>query len=121
MKFLLTVLSLSFLSLSGYGQSRDEIIEDFIEQRKKMMEQMIEMFHDDFNGDSFFQDDFDPFDSFSNMKSFSGVGSQIKIEEKYEEDGTISLIITPQKDNLSLDIKTCLKILFTCISKTSSL
>lgn len=96
--FLMTQFSLAF------SQTKEDLVKKFMQERRKMMEQMINMFQDDFSGgDNFFSDDFDPFDS---LKSFKGEGENIKIEEKYEKDGSISLVITPLKENITFDIKT---------------
>ena len=75
-------------SICSYAQTREEMMEEFMRERNKMMKQMIQMFQDDFNNDDFFQDDFDPFGS---NKSFKGIGSNVDIEEKYEKDGSISI------------------------------
>ena len=100
------ILGLLFIlnSTLAFSQTREEMIEQFMRERKEMMKQMMKMFRDDFSGmDNFFEDDFDPFDS---MKSFKGGGTNVEIEEKYEDDGSISIIITPKSENISLDIKT---------------
>ncbi len=103
MKVLGSLLTL-ILCLNVHAQSRDEILEEFLKERKKMMESIMKMFEEDSHfGDSFFDDDFDPF---KGMKSFKGTGQKIDIEEKYEEDGSISILITPKQENMSLDIQT---------------
>jgi HSP20 family molecular chaperone IbpA len=97
------IILLSLLSLSAFGQTREEILQEFMKERKQMMQQMIQMFQDDFGGDDILSDKMDPFGS---NKSFKGAGSSVEIEEKYETDGSISIIITPKKENMALDIQT---------------
>jgi hypothetical protein len=102
MKGLISLIIL-FISFNVLSQTREEIVEQFMKERKQMMEQMIKIFQDDFNNDDFFKDDIDPFKKGSSFKSF---GTNVLIEEKYENDGSISIIITPKTQNMSLDIQT---------------
>jgi HSP20 family molecular chaperone IbpA len=101
----LFILCTFILSLNVYAQSREEIIEEFMRERSKMMEEIQKMFQDDFSGgDSFFGDS--DIDSLFDQRSFSGGSSDVKVEQKYEEDGSISILITPQSKNVNLDINT---------------
>jgi len=95
----------------SYAQkSHDELIQDFLNQRNNMMEEVMKAFDDD----SFFDDDFDNKNLFDQIKKqefkgFSGfntTGKNVKIEEKIERDGTIIILITPANDNVKLDIET---------------
>ena len=98
--FLFMIPSLSF------AQTRDEMIKNFMEQRKQMMKQMIQMFQDDFSNDSFFNDDFDPFSGMGQMKSFNKQGNSVEIKEEYKKDGTIEYTVIPKDKNMTLDIQT---------------
>ena len=93
------------LSLNVYSQTREELIEEFKRERAKMMKEIQKMFQDDFSGGDSFFDDSD-LDSLFDQRSFSGGSSNVKVEQKYEEDGSISILITPQNENVSLDIST---------------
>jgi HSP20 family molecular chaperone IbpA len=107
-KFFFIVLC--FFSLSSWAQDADEIVQQFLEQRKKMMEQIMKAFDDD----DFFKQDFlddKMFESirkqgFEGFKNFKSTGNNIKVEERIEKDGSISVLITPQKKNMKLDIQT---------------
>ncbi len=92
-----------FISLNIFAQTREELLEEFMKERDKMMRDIMKMFQDDFNNDSFFNDDMDPFSGFEHFKGRSG---GVEIEEKYEKDGSLSIIITPLNENMDLDIKT---------------
>ena len=84
----------------------------FIEQRKKMIEGIMKAFDDD----EFFKGDADAFDDkmfdqirkqgFRGFQGFNSSGNNVKVEEKIEEDGSISVIITPKSKNIKLDIQT---------------
>jgi HSP20 family molecular chaperone IbpA len=93
----------SVFSFNAYTQTREELIEEFMKERRKMMKQMVQMFQDDFNQDDFFKDDIAPF---GKQKSYKSSGSSVEIQEKYEEDGSISIIIIPKRENMALDIQT---------------
>lgn len=102
---------MGFIGASAFAQdSHDEIIQKFLEQRKKMMEDIMKAFDDDeFFKDDFFQDDL--FESLrqhglGGFKGFQGGGENVKVEERMEKDGSISVVITPQNENTQLDIVT---------------
>lgn len=105
MKSLFLILSFLFILPVCAEPSHNEIIEKFLNQRKKMMESLMKAFDDD----DFFKEDFfsdkDLFDSFK-FKGFQGQGDNVKIEEVMEKDGTISLFITPLNKDTNLDINT---------------
>lgn len=100
---LIFVLFLSVMTLNSYSQNKthSEMLEDFLQQRKKMMEEMMKAFEDD----DFFKDDFLG-DSFRNLKGFSGMGEKIKIEQNQKSDGKIEVVITPLQENIDMDIQT---------------
>ncbi len=102
-KILLMFMTVYLSGMSGVAlsQTREEILKDFMEQRKKMMESMMDLMND-----SFEQDFFDMDDSFGRLQGFKGVGNNVSVEEKYEQDGTISILIKPENENVNLDIKT---------------
>jgi hypothetical protein len=105
MEFVMRVLSYVFVFLLSFNllaQTRDETLKQFMQERKIMMQQMMQLLQDDFDND-FFSDEADPFFGGS---SFKGKGKSIELEEKYEDDGSISIIITPKKENMNLDITT---------------
>ena len=103
MKFLIFFL-LSLSSLA-FGQTQDQVNERIREIRSRMMEEMNKMFDDDsFMSDDFFGSNMHPFDNINRLKR-SG-GQNVTIEEKNEKDGSISVLITPQNKNVSLDIST---------------
>ena len=108
MKFILFI----FIALTPitYAQnSHDEIIQRFLDQHKKMMKDIMKAFDDD----EFFNDDFFKDDMFESLKrhglgaykGFTCSGDNIKVEERMEKDGTISVVITPQNKNTNLDIE----------------
>jgi len=104
MKKLFFVFTVLF-SLSVVAQTREELIEEFRKERAKMMEEIQKMFQDDFSGaDSFFGDS--DMDSLFDQRSFSGGSSNVQVEQKYEKDGSIAIVITPQNENVQLDIST---------------
>lgn len=90
--------------------SHDEIIQRFLEQRKKMMEEMMRAFGDD----GFFSDDFDDNKVFEALKNngvggfgqFKSMGQNVTVEEKMQNDGSIDVIITPKSENVDLNIET---------------
>lgn len=98
-------------SLNAWAQkSHDEILQDFLKQRRAMMEQMMKAFDDD----AFFNDDFDDdklFDALQKhgiggFKGFNSSGKNVKVEENVKKDGSIDVLITPLKKNVKLDIQT---------------
>lgn len=106
--FLIFIL---LISSSVFAQkSHDELLQDFLKQRKAMMEQMMKAFNDD----DFFKDDFDDDGMFEALKqnglqgfrNFHSQGGNVKIEEKAQQDGSIDVLITPQNENIKLDIQT---------------
>jgi HSP20 family molecular chaperone IbpA len=109
-KFLFSFI-LILNSFSSYAQkSHDELIQEFLNQRQQMMEEVMKAFDDD----SFFDDDFDDKSIFDQIqkqgfKDFGGLsrtGRNVKVEEKIESDGTINILITPVNENVKLDIET---------------
>lgn len=106
MKKLIIVFLIFATSFPLFAQmDHNQIIERFLDQRKKMMEEIMKAFDDDsFFKDDFFDDD-KIFDSFK-FQGFRGSGENVKIEEVMEKDGTISIFITPLNQNQKLDIKT---------------
>jgi HSP20 family molecular chaperone IbpA len=109
-KYLFFFILLFNSSFSYAQKSHDELIQEFLNQRKNMMEEVMKAFDDD----SFFEDDFDNknlFDQirkqgFKDFNGFNKTGKNIKVEEKIERDGTILILITPANDNVKLDIET---------------
>jgi len=105
---MLKFIFLLLLSQFTYAQqSHDEIIQRFIEQRKQMIEEMTKAFDDD----AFFSDDFKAdqlFDSIqkSGIAGFKSGERNVKVEEKVKDDGSIDVVITPQSENVNLDIET---------------
>lgn len=108
MKFLFVLILL--FSATVFSQDADEVIQQFLEQRKQMMEQIMKAFDDDdfFKGDAFDDQMFDQIrkHGLGGFHGFNSTGHNVKVEEKVEKDGTISVIITPQNKNLKVDIKT---------------
>lgn len=104
----LILVFIMLFSFNTYAQ--DAVIQQFLEQRKKMMEEIMNAFEDD----EFFKDDFSDdglFDSirkhgFKGIRGFKSSGNNVKIEERIEKDGSISVVITPNNKNIKLDIKT---------------
>lgn len=101
----------TIISLEAFGQkTHDELIQEFLEQRKQMMEKVMKAFDDD----SFFDDDFDDsglFDQirkqgFKGFNGFNSSGNNVKIVEKVEDDGSMSILITPKNESVKLDIET---------------
>lgn len=109
MKKLIFLIPL-LLAGQSFGQSHDEILQRFLEQRKRMMEEIMKAFDDD----KFFQDDFftdDLIEDFRNQglggfKGFKGAGEHISVEEKMQKDGSIDVVITPKNKDTKLDIET---------------
>lgn len=108
MKFIL-VLSMLFTT-NLFAQDADEVIQKFLEQRKQMMEEIMKAFDDDdfFKGDAFDDKMFDQLrkHGLGGFHGFNSIGHNVKVEEKVEKDGSISVIITPQNKNMKVDIKT---------------
>lgn len=115
MKRFLKTLCLIALMTTGASpamaqNSHDEIIQKFLEQRKRMMEDIMKAFDDD----EFFKDDFFKDDMFESLrqhglgafKGFYGGGNNISVEEKMEKDGSITVTITPKNKDINLDIVT---------------
>lgn len=106
MKKLIASLLIFMTSFHLFAQAdHNQIIERFLNQRKKMMEEIMKAFDDDSFFKSDFFDDDKIFDSFK-FQGFKGSGENVKIEEVMEQDGTISIYITPLNKNQKLDIKT---------------
>lgn len=101
----LLTFALLLISFSSFSQTRDEIIEEFRQERSKMMKEIMKMFKDDdFMQDDFFGSDMHPFDNIERLKKIGG--ENIAIEERSEKDGSISIIITPKSKDISIDIST---------------
>ena len=109
-KYLL--LSLLITSQSLWAQkSHDEILQEFLKQRQKMMEEMMRAFDDD---DFFKDNDFGGDKVFQQLKkhgiggfgSFKTEGQNVSVEEKIKKDGSIDIIITPKNENINLNIET---------------
>tara|TARA_Y100000385_G_scaffold265208_1_gene299288 strand:+ start:254 stop:880 length:627 start_codon:yes stop_codon:yes gene_type:complete len=112
-KLILLIIS-SFFVLQSFAQQPDDadkIVQQFLEQRKKMMEEVMKAFDDD----EFFKRGDDSFDDkmfdqirkhgFRGFQGFSSSGNNVKVEERVEKDGSISVIITPKNEKIKLDIK----------------
>ena len=97
-------------SLSLAQKSQEELIQDFLNQRQQMMEEVMKAFDDD----SFFEEDFDDKNLFDQIqkqgfRGFGGLsktGRNVKVEEKIDNDGTINILITPVNENVKLEIET---------------
>jgi len=117
MKIIISLL-ISMFALSSFAQTESdkEILQQFFQQRKQMMEEVMKAFDDDaFDDDAFFNKDFfdddQLFDSlkkkgFGNIDRFSQKGNNVKVQERIEKDGSISIVITPANKHLKLDINT---------------
>lgn len=102
---LLIVLLLVGSTFAG-AQTREELLEEYRKERNKMMSEILKIFNQDMNSmmdDDFFSDDVD---SFFDKRSFTGGSSEVVIEQKYEEDGSIAIVIIPQNKHVQLDIST---------------
>ena len=100
----LFVLSLMLLCQLTWSQSREDLLKQFHEQRKEMLNQIQKMFHDSFMDDPFFNDDFDPFGGLKQMRSAQG--DNVKISEEYKENGEIHIKVMPQSKSVKLEIET---------------
>lgn len=106
-----------------YAQkTHDEILQQFLEQRKRMMEEIMKSFDNNIfdNDDKFFKDLNDNFDKafdddvfkrlrkkgFGSIPGFEHSGQSISIEEKVSDDGSILIIIKPKSKDMKLDIQT---------------
>lgn len=105
---LLAIISILICSFHSFAQTREELIEEFQRERAKMMQEIMKMFQDDFSGADSFFDDFDDMDmdTLFNNRSFTGGGANVSVEQKYEDDGSMTILITPKNENVSLDIQT---------------
>ena len=96
------------VSFQAFAQTREEIIEEFRRERAKMFQEIQKMFDEDLTdmgmGKGFFDDD--DFDSFFGASSFSGGGNNVKVEQEYAPDGTMTVTIIPKNKNVNLDIQT---------------
>jgi HSP20 family molecular chaperone IbpA len=101
MKFIL-IISLLFVSTICQAQTREEILEEFRKERQEMMSEILEIFQSDSMGEAFFDDDMNPFDNIKKLRDRSNV----TVEEKHEDNGSISVLITPKSDQIELDIQT---------------
>ncbi|MBD65833.1 MAG: hypothetical protein CME62_11540 [Halobacteriovoraceae bacterium] len=93
-------------SLTAFAQTREELIQEYMKERNKMMREIMDMFNEDL--DTMMEDDFFEKDvnSFFSDKSFLGGSQSVTVEQNYEKDGSISVIITPKDKNIQLDIST---------------
>lgn len=99
------ILFLLIVSQSSYAQTRDELIQEYMKERSKMMQEIMKMFKDDsLMSDDFFGEDMHPFDNIERLKKLRG--DNVAIEEKNEKDGSISITITPKNKDINLDIST---------------
>ena len=113
MRLLIFIFTL-ILSLNVFAQTNDnadKVVQQFLEQRKKMMEEIMKAFEEDdfFKGRDLFDDKmFDQIrkHGFKGFEGFNAGGNNVQVEEKVEKDGSISVIITPKNKNIKLDIKT---------------
>ena len=102
------ILILTLFSLYAFADdSREEMIKDFLRQRERIMQDMMDSFDNDdfFNGSTGFDDSIiDKFD-----KSFfrnNSLAKEVLIDQKKMPNGDIVVKITPKKKNIKLDIKT---------------
>src|SRR5690554_3985354 len=110
MKKLIAILMMLIGTQALAQDSHNEIIQRFLEQRKRMMEDIMKAFDDD----EFFKDDFFDNDIFESLRreglsafqGFQGGGKNVSVEERMEKDGSISVVITPQSEDIQLDIET---------------
>ena len=104
--FIFLLASISF----AFAQDADTVIQQFLEQRKKMMEEIMKAFDDDdfFKGDAIDDKMFDQLrkHGLGGFHGFSSTGNNVKVEERAEKDGSISIVITPKNKDMKLDIKT---------------
>lgn len=103
----MTLILLGLFSISAFAQNseprtQEELLEEFMRQRREMMKSMMDMMNEAFEEDDFFRMD----DSFGMPQSLKGTGENVSVEEKYEDDGSITILIKPQSKNVNLDIKT---------------
>jgi len=102
-KFLFLFLLFSGLNVFAQNKTHSDLMEDFLNQRQKMMESVFKAFDDD----DFFKDDVFPDTGISGFaQGMPSMGGQIKIDQKEESDGSISIMITPENEGMSLDIDT---------------
>ena len=101
------------MKTSVFSQTDDEadrVVQQFLEQRKRMMEEIMKAFDDDdFFRDSGFNDKvFDQIrkHGFRGFEGFNSSGNNVSVQERMEKDGSISVIITPKNKNIKLDIQT---------------
>lgn len=109
--FLITILIATNVLSQGQDDT-DKVIQQFLEQRKKMMEGIMKAFDDD----EFFKSGNEAFDDkmfdqirkhgFHGFQGFNSSGNNVSVEEKVEKDGSISVIITPKNKKIKLDIQT---------------
>lgn len=105
MKTILLITTTIF-SLNLFAQKdHDQILRDFLEQRRKMMEQMMKHFDDDFFK---MDDDIKDFGKLPGNKvmEFSSNDQAVKVERKQNADGSIELHITPKDKNVEFEINT---------------
>jgi HSP20 family molecular chaperone IbpA len=99
---LLVFSLLTFFSINVYSQGQaQDMMDRFMEHRRRMMEEMEKMFEDDFFKDDFFSGP-DAIIGDMGMKS----RSNIEITEEHKENGDYIVYVKPLDKNIKLDIKT---------------
>lgn len=91
-----------FLPFYSLAQSPEQIIEQFKKERQEMMSEILKMFQSNPLQDSFFDSGMHPFDEVNKLRN----GSSVDVEEVYEKDGSISILIIPKSEETQLDIQT---------------
>lgn len=110
----LTYLICVLFMVNLYAQQADDadrVIQQFLQQRKKMMEDIMKAFDDDEffkEGDVFGDKMFDQIrkHGFRGFEGFHSNGNNVKVEEVAKKDGSIDVIITPKNKKIKLDIQT---------------
>lgn len=91
MRFVVVILIFMY-ALSCFGQTRQEMIEQFKKDRAQMLNTISEIFGDD---------------AFVQQEVFGKKLEQdVSITEKSNADGTVTIVILPKSKDVSLDIKT---------------
>ena len=108
----LVILAVLITSFNTYSQDdeTDKIVQQFLNQRKVMIEEIMDAFDDDVFLKNRFTDDtlFDALrkKGFSALPNSRHSNDNVKVEEKAQKDGSILVIITPKNKKIKLDIKT---------------
>jgi HSP20 family molecular chaperone IbpA len=113
LKVACVIVSLLLSPVTLAQKDHDQIIQDFLKQRKKMMEEIMKAFDEDkffkdFDDDFFNDDIFEKMrkHGLGSMPGFRGGSQNVNVQEIIEEDGTISIIIKPTNENMKLDVQT---------------